>query len=126
MERRRKANATSSARELPFALTRRRTGVMVWRSRACSVVLCRGQSSQADEFGESGRTFHRANCCDDIAVPGRVHYRMTSTVGAGCALTASISGSTLALRWRYFGPKRRYESSEVFVSQTLVASCLGP
>lgn len=48
------ANVTFNARKLEFALTRGRTGVMIWRSWSCVV---RERHSLKD--GEYGRTFHR-------------------------------------------------------------------
>lgn len=104
-----KAIATSSARELKFALTR-------WKDRCHGVAIMNGlgghvsrdRHSLAD--GEYGRTFHRANCCDDMLFRVVGITRTTSSPGTGYALTASVSGSTLGLRWRYLDQKGPHES----------------
>lgn len=84
-----KAIATSSARELKFALTR-------WQDRCHGVAIMNelgGPMSRATvtawRNGEYGRTFHRASCCDDMLFRVVGSTRTTSSPGTGCALTAS-------------------------------------
>lgn len=107
------AIATSSARELKFALTR-------WQDRCHGVAIMNGLGGPMSRAtvtaladGEYGRTFHRANCSDDMLFQVVGITRTTSSPGTGCALTASVSGSTLGLPWRYLDPRGPYESSDV-------------
>lgn len=105
------AIATSSARELKFALTR-------WQDRCHGVAImnglgCLARPSQPWRTVSMDEHFHRANCSDDMLFQVVGITRTTSSPGTGCALTASVSGSTLGLPWRYLDPRGPCESSGV-------------